>query len=168
MSWWTSTSYNNSNLLYAIEGGQSSSTGSILTKTYDYTLGVRPHICIDTSLSGSATEETVTLAGTWIMNDTLIDLDTSFDEKINCKMVTKSGYTYDLFTISTLKDVACTFDESVSGQTRVVARYLYPSNTWDKAYNEIVREVSTLTFSEGTTCSDEFFTWLKANATKQS
>lgn len=52
MSWWTSTSYNNSNLLYAIEGGQSSSTGSILTKTYDHTLGVRPHICIDTSLSG--------------------------------------------------------------------------------------------------------------------
>lgn len=102
------------------------------------------------------------------MNDTLIDLDTSFDEKINCKMVTKSGYTYDLFTISTVKDVACTFDESVSGQTRVVARYLYPSNIWDKAYNEIVREVSTLTFSEGTTCSDEFFTWLKANATKQS
>lgn len=52
MSWWTSTSYNNSNLLYAIEGGQSSSTGSILTKTYDHTLGVRPHICINTSLSG--------------------------------------------------------------------------------------------------------------------
>lgn len=52
MSWWTSSSSNNSNLLYAIEGGQSLSTGSILTKTYDHTLGVRPHICIDTSLSG--------------------------------------------------------------------------------------------------------------------
>lgn len=52
MSWWTSSSSNNSNLLYTIEGGSSLSTGSIITKIYDHTLGVRPHICIDTSLSG--------------------------------------------------------------------------------------------------------------------
>ena len=101
------------------------------------------------------------------MNDTLTDLDTNFDENINCNMVSKSGSTFDLFNISSLIDVSCAFCESINGQTRVAARYLYPSNEWDDGYyGEVV--VSTLTFSEGTTCSDEFFIWLKANATKQS
>lgn len=157
MSWWTSSAYSN-NTLYAIEGGSSLSTGSILTKTYDSTLGVRPHICIDTSLSGSTTEDNVTLAGTWMFNEPLSAPESLINEYINFtgkEMVTSTPRNFTGARISTTQ-----FDATPEGVLPIVV-YKFAEKTW-------VNKYKYLTFPAGATASDEFIAWLKTNATKQS
>ena len=126
------------------------SDGAISSNHYSVTLGFRPHICIDTSLSG----ETVTLAGTWLLNDILYPTEAKLTEKID---VTHAGSKYTSIIIDPISNKSVTLAIGVGGKTL----YYFDTKNWNGSNH-------TLTFSEGTTCSDEFFTWLKANATKQS
>ena len=161
MSWWTSTSYNNSNLLYAIEGGQSLSTGSILTKTYDHTLGVRPHICIDTSLSGSATEETV-LNGTYLFNaNPTAPAKYPFTETVPYKYGSSSSGIYQsirFYQDTNTKNLCMYYHYSDTSATAV---YNFTTKKWlNDTYKTIIFDNQTV--------SKEFYTWFTANATKQS
>lgn len=126
------------------------SDGAISSNHYSVTLGFRPHICIDTSLSG----ETVTLAGTWLLNDTLYPTEAKLTEKID---VTHAGSKYTSIIIDPISNKSVTLAIGVGGKTL----YYFDTKNWNGSDR-------TLIFSEGTTCSDKFFTWLKANATKQS
>ena len=126
------------------------SNGAISSNHYSVTLGFRPHICIDTSLSG----ETVTLAGTWLLNDTLYPTEAKLTEKID---VTHAGSKYTSIAIDPISNKCVTLTAGVGGKTL----YYFDTKRWNGSDH-------TLIFSEGATCSDEFFTWLKANATKQS
>lgn len=130
------------------------SDGSISSNHYSVTLGFRPHICIDTSLSGSATEDNVTLAGTWLLNNTLYPTEAKLTEKID---VTHAGSKYTSIVIDPISNRDVSLNAGVGGKTL----YYFDTKRWNGSDHTII-------FSEGTTCSDEFFTWLKANATKQS
>ena len=130
------------------------SDGAISSNHYSVTLGFRPHICIDTSLSGSATEDNVTLAGTWLLNNTLYPTEAKLTEKID---VTHAGSKYTSIVIDPISNRCVTLTAGVGGKTL----YYFDTKRWNGSDHTII-------FSEGTTCSDEFFTWLKANATKQS
>ena len=126
------------------------SDGAISSNHYSVTLGFRPHICIDTSLSG----ETVTLAGTWLLNDILYPTEAKLTEKID---VTHAGSKYTSIIIDPISNKSVMLAIGVGGKTL----YYFDTKNWNGSDR-------TLIFSEGTTCSDKFFTWLKANATKQS
>lgn len=161
MSWWTSTSYNNSNLLYAIEGGQSSSTGSILTKTYDHTLGVRPHICIDTSLSGSASEETV-LNGTYLFNaNPTAPAKYPFTETVPYKYGSSSGGIYQsirFYQDTNTKNLCMYYHYS---DTTATAVYNFTTKKWlNDTYKTIIFDNQTV--------SESFYNWIIANTTLSS
>lgn len=126
------------------------SDGAISSNHYSVTLGFRPHICIDISLSG----ETVTLAGTWLLNDTLYPTEAKLTEKID---VTHAGSKYTSIVIDPVSNRDVSLNAGVGGKTL----YYFDTKRWNGSDH-------TITFSEGATCSDVFFTWLKANATKQS
>ena len=126
------------------------SDGAISSNHYSVTLGFRPHICIDTSLSG----ETVTLAGTWLLNDALYPTEAKLTEKID---VTHAGSKYTSIVIDPISNRDVSLNAGVGGKTL----YYFDTKRWNGSDH-------TITFSEGATCSDVFFTWLKANATKQS
>lgn len=126
------------------------SDGAISSNHYSVTLGFRPHICIDTSLS----EETVTLAGTWLLNDTLYPTEAKLTEKID---VTHAGSKYTSIVIDPISNRDVSLNAGVGGKTL----YYFDTKRWNGSDH-------TITFPAGATCSDEFFTWLKANATKQS
>ncbi len=160
MSWWTSSAYS-TNTLYTIEGGSSLSTGSIITKTYDSTLGVRPHICIDTSLSGSATKDDVTLTGTWVLNDTLVAPESDYYETM-AFTAGESSPTMQFTGISLYKTTNQLVYLRETGQSGFMI-YNFANNSYNST-----RMYKTIKFESSATCSDEFFTWLKANAIKQS
>lgn len=130
------------------------SDGAISSNHYSVTLGFRPHICIDTSLS----EETVTLAGTWMFNEPLSAPESLINEYINFtgkEMVTSTPRNFTGARISTTQ-----FDATPTGALPIVV-YKFAEKTW-------VNKYKYLTFPTDATASDEFITWLKANATKQS
>lgn len=126
------------------------SDGAISSNHYSVTLGFRPHICIDTSLS----EETVTLASTWLLNDTLYPTEAKLTEKID---ITHAGSKYTSIVIDPISNRDVSLNARVGGKTL----YYFDTKRWNGSNH-------TITFPTGATCSDEFFTWLKANATKQS
>ena len=130
------------------------SDGAISSNHYSVTLGFRPHICIDTSLSG----ETVILAGTWLLNEPLSAPESLINEYINFtgkEMVTSTPRNFTGARISTTQ-----FDATPTGALPIVV-YKFAEKTW-------VNKYKYLAFPTDATASDEFFTWLKANATKQS
>lgn len=130
------------------------SDGAISSNHYSVTLGFRPHICIDTSLSG----ETVTLAGTWMFNEPLSAPESLINEYINFtgkEMVTSTPRNFTGARISTTQ-----FDATPTGALPIVV-YKFAEKTW-------VNKYKYLTFPTGATASDEFLAWLKTNATKQS
>lgn len=130
------------------------SDGAISSNHYSVTLGFRPHICIDTSLSG----ETIILAGTWMFNDPLSAPESLINEYINFtgkEMVTSTPRNFTGARISTTQ-----FDATPTGALPIVV-YKFAEKTW-------VNKYKYLTFPTDATASDEFITWLKANATKQS
>lgn len=130
------------------------SDGAISSNHYSVTLGFRPHICIDPSLSG----ETITLAGTWMFNDPLSAPESLINEYINFtgkEMVTSTPRNFTGARISTTQ-----FDATPTGALPIVV-YKFAEKTW-------VNKYKYLTFPTDATASDEFITWLKANATKQS
>lgn len=160
MSWWTSSAYSN-NTLYVIEGGSSLSTGSILTKTYDSTLGVRPHICIDTSLSGSATEETI-LNGTYLFNtNPTAPTKYPFTETVPYKYGSSSGGIYQsirFYQDTNTKNLCMYYHYS---DTTVTAVYNFTTKAWlNDTYKTIIFDNQTVT--------KEFYDWFISNATKQS
>lgn len=126
------------------------SNGAISSNHYSVTLGFRPHICIDTSIS----EETVTLAGTWLLNDILYPTEAKLTEKID---VTHAGSKYTSIVIDPISNRDVSLNAGVGGKTL----YYFDTKRWNGSDH-------TITFPAGATCSDEFFIWLKANATKQS
>lgn len=126
------------------------SNGAISSNHYSVSLGFRPHICIDTSIS----EETVTLAGTWLLNDTLNPTEAKLTEKID---VTHTGSNYTSIVIDPISNRDVSLYAGAGGKTL----YYFDTKRWNGSDHTII-------FSEGATCSDEFITWLKANATKQS
>lgn len=160
MSWWTSSAYSN-NTLYAIEGGSSLSTGSILTKTYDSTLGVRPHICIDTSLSGSATEETI-LNGTYLFNtNPTAPTKYPFTEMVPYKYGSSSGGTYQsirFYQDTNTKNLCMYYHYSDATATAV---YNFTTKAWlNNTYKTIIFDNQTVT--------KEFYDWFTANTTLSS
>ena len=146
-AWWTSSP--GSKFVYVVNAD-----GTINDYYPGPSYGFRPHICIDTSLSGSATEGTVTLAGTWLLNDTLNPTEAKLTEKID---VTHAGSKYTSIVIDPISNRDVSLYAGAGGKTL----YYFDTKRWNGSDHNII-------FSEGTTCSDEFFTWLKANATKQS
>lgn len=159
MSWWTSSSYNNSNLLYTIEGGSSLSTGSIITKTYDQTLGVRPHICIDTSLSGSATKETV-LNGTYLFNtNPTAPTEYPFIETVPYKYGSSSGGTYQsirFYQDTNTKNLCMYYHYS---DTTATAVYNFNTKNWlNDTYKTIIFDNQTV--------SESFYDWFITNTSK--
>lgn len=153
--WWTATN-SSGNYIYAINVD-----GLMITQLFNYTgdnIGFRPHICVDTSLSGSATEETVTLAGTWLLNEPLSAPESLINENINFtgkEMVTSTPRNFTGARISTTQ-----FDATPTGTLPIVV-YKFAEKTW-------VNKYKYLTFPADATASDEFIAWLKTNATKQS
>ena len=149
--WWTSSP--NGSYVYRVH-----TDGALNYADPSNGLGFRPHICIDTSLSGSATEETVTLAGTWMFNEPLSAPESLIDENINFtgkEMVTSTPKNFTGARISTTQ-----FDATPTGALPIVV-YKFAEKTW-------VNKYKYLTFPAGATASDEFIAWLKTNATKQS
>ena len=159
MSWWTSSAYS-TNTLYTIVGGSSLDTGSIITKTYDSTLGVRPHICIDTSLSGSATKETV-LNGTYLFNTTLTTPPgTSYTETVQYKYHNGTGGTYNYITFNS-NSGALGMNYHYSSMDSYTSVYNYSTQKWlDDIYRTIIFDNQTVT--------EEFYDWFIANATIKS
>ena len=89
-----------------------------------------------------------------MLNDTLNPTEAKLTEKIN---VTHAGSKYTSIVIDPISNRDVSLYAGAGGKTL----YYFDTKRWNGSDHNII-------FSEGTTCSDEFFTWLKANATKQS
>ena len=160
MSWWTSSGYNSANLIYRIVGGTDSDSGTITTATYDNVLGIRPHICIDTSLSGSDTKETV-LNGTYYFNTTLTTPPgTSYTETVQYKYHNGTGGTYNYITFNS-NSGALGMNYHYSSMDSYTSVYNYSTQKWlDDIYRTIIFDNQTVT--------EEFYDWFIANATIKS
>lgn len=160
MGWWTSSGYNSANLIYRIVGGTSSDSGTITTATYDNVLGIRPHICIDTSLSGSDTKETV-LNGTYLFNTTLTTPPgTSYTETVQYKYYNGTGGTYNYITFNS-NSGALGMNYHYNSMDSYTSVYNYSTQKWlDDIYRTIIFDNQTVT--------EEFYDWFIANATIKS
>ena len=142
-SWWISTP--NGSYVYAV-----SSSGVATSTAPTSSFAFRPHICIDTSLSSSATK---TLSGTWTFNDTVNAPSTTLQQSINFTAYNKSMIyikaTPDPFTI-------------VYGETASTNHVVY--NTTSK-WNYSIAGLQKVTFTSEQEVSDEFYEWFTANAT---
>ena len=158
--WWTSSGYNITNSVYRVVGGTSSDSGTIITATYDNVLGFRPHICIDTSLSGSATKETV-LNGTYLFNTTLTTPPgTSYTETVQYKYHNGTGGTYNYITFNS-NSGALGMNYHYSSMDSYTSVYNYSTQKWlDDIYRTIIFDNQTVT--------EEFYDWFIANATIKS
>ena len=134
--------------------------GAISSNHYSATLGFRPHICIDTSLSGSDTKET-TLNGTYLFNTTLTTPPgTSYTETVQYKYHNGTGGTYNYITFNS-NSGALGMNYHYNSMDSYTSVYNFSTQKWlDDIYRTIIFDNQTVT--------EEFYDWFIANAAIKS
>lgn len=110
------------------------------------------------SVWGGVTPEptpTPTLEGTWVLNDTLNAPTNWNTQLINGTIATSQGNS-PLYSI-----------QYVNNKMHFYMSAVQISSTYDFETNQWANKVNSATFPSGATASDDFITWLAANATKQ-
>ena len=102
-----------------------------------------------------------TLEGTWVLNDTLSEPDTAFNENVAFTATNTYG--------TIINPAGVRFVSSTSGSYLELKPstlvYYYATNAW--ATGQTNNKYNKWTFPSGATASDNFITWLAANAAKQ-
>lgn len=109
---------------------------------------------------GVTPEPTPTLEGMWVLNDTLVEPESTFYETVaftagvSSPTLSFTGINYGSATrqLVYLRE---------AGQSSFMI-YNFANNSWNSQ-----RTYKTINFSSGATASDDFITWLASNATKQ-
>ena len=125
---------------------------------YLYDLTQQKWISLDGTPFGEVTPEptpTPTLEGTWLLNDTLVAPGTSLAQVISGTIVTAQGNA-PLYSIQYVNNKMHFYMSAV----QIYSTYDFDTNQW-------ANKVNSATFPSGATASDDFITWLAANATKQ-
>lgn len=124
------------------------------------------------SLDGTPFEEitpepspTPTLEGTWVLNDTLSVPENWSSEDVEFTATNTAGTTYSVIKVSLTEGSSSgkTLNLSSGQSSKIV--YWFQTNAW--ATGEINNKYNNWTFLTGATASDDFITWLAANAIKQ-
>lgn len=132
---------------------------------YLYDITQQKWISLDgTPFGGGVTPEptpTPTLEGTWLLNDTLIAPENTLDLYISFTgtAINSYGQTVSQDFNHEYIDKAHLYCR-VTSTSQTLTIYNFETNAWDQKYNK-------WTFPSGATASDDFITWLAANATKQ-
>lgn len=125
---------------------------------YLYDITQQKWISLDGTPFGGVTPEptpTPTLEGTWLLNDTLVAPGTSLAQVISGTIVTAQGNA-PLYSIQYVNNKMHFYISAV----QIYSTYDFDTNQW-------ANKVNSATFPSGATASDDFITWLAANATKQ-
>ena len=102
------------------------------------------------------------LAGTWTLNETLNPASNTINETVAFSATTPGG-SFNGVKISVGSTGTTTAGFYINAST-TFAVYQFSNNSWVDAS----RKITQITFAAGATASDEFMTWLVANATKAS
>lgn len=149
-TWWTSSLYDNSSN-HPVYGVTTGGIFSVSSPSSAY--GFRPHICIDTSLSGSDVKiDAKILAGTYTFKNTL----TSVSNDIT------GAFVYSTNSINMIKMIFTTgnilqYWKDTSNYTPV-----YDNTSWrDSIFKTVIIPYDT-------TVDTDFYTWFTSNTTKTS
>lgn len=117
-----------------------------------------------TDIGGGVTPEpgpTPTLEGTWVLNDRLYAPESPFSAVVDytANFTSTGNSVWKSVSVSNILSFNKNADET-GGYTM----YRFETNAWD---NVRAGAVKSITFNTGATASDNFVTWLAANATKQ-
>lgn len=128
---------------------------------YLYDLTQQKWISLDgTPFGGGVTPEptpTPTLEGTWVLNERLYAPESAFTETVSFQAAAPDG---GLTNVSKIFTENAKLKYNIQTSISIYTMYDFSTNTWDHKY-------SKWTFPSGATASDDFITWLAANATKQ-
>lgn len=100
---------------------------------------------------------TPTLEGTWVLNERLYALESAFTETVSFQAAAPDG---GLTNVSKIFTENAKLKYNIQTSISIYTMYDFSTNTWDHKYPK-------WTFPSGATASDDFITWLAANATKQ-
>ena len=111
-------------------------------------------------LGGVTPEPTPTLEGTWVLNDTLVapESDFSVHTSFTVGSSVSTQYAASLIRTYTTSGLHRLSVQLTTGTENVL--YNFGTNAWEYKYKYLI-------FPSGATASDDFITWLAANATKQ-
>ena len=102
------------------------------------------------------------LAGTWVLNDTLNPALNTINETVAFSATTPGGsFNGVKIGVGSTGTTTATFYLNAS---TIYTTYQFSNNSWVDSS----RKITQITFATGATASDEFMTWLVANATKTS
>lgn len=128
---------------------------------YLYDLTQQKWISLDgTPFGGGVTPEptpTPTLEGTWGLNERLYAPESAFTETVSFQAAAPDG---GLTNVSKIFTENAKLKYNIQTSISIYTMYDFSTNTWDRKYPK-------WTFPSGATASDDFITWLAANATKQ-
>lgn len=128
---------------------------------YLYDLTQQKWISLDgTPFGGGVTPEptpTPTLEGTWVLNERLYAPESAFTETVSFQAAAPDG---GLTNVSKIFTENAKLKYNIQTSISIYTMYDFSTNTWDHKYPK-------WTFPSGATASDDFITWLAANATKQ-
>ena len=128
---------------------------------YLYDLTQQKWISLDgTPFLGGVTPEptpTPTLEGTWVLNERLYAPESAFTETVSFQAAAPDG---GLTNVSKIFTENAKLKYNIQTSISIYTMYDFSTNTWDHKYPK-------WTFPSGATASDDFITWLAANATKQ-
>ena len=119
---------------------------------------------VATDIGGGVTPEpgpTPTLEGTWVLNERLYAPESAFSAVVDytANFTSTGNSAWKSVSVSNILSFNKNADET-GGYTM----YRFETNAWD---NVRAGAVKSITFNTGATASDDFITWLVANATKQ-
>lgn len=126
---------------------------------YLYDLTQQKWISLDGTPFGGVTPEptpTPTLEGTWVLNDTLTAPESSTLTQVISGTIATSQGNSPLYSIQYVNNKMHFYMSAV----QIYSTYDFETNQW-------ANKVTSATFPSGATASDDFITWLAANATKQ-
>ena len=127
---------------------------------YLYDLTQQKWISLDGTPFGGVTPEptpTPTLEGTWVLNERLYAPESAFTETVSFQAAAPDG---GLTNVSKIFTENAKLKYNIQTSISIYTMYDFSTNTWDHKYPK-------WTFPSGATASDDFITWLAANATKQ-
>lgn len=102
-------------------------------------------------------QELPELAGTWVLNERLYAPESAFTETVSFQAAAPDG---GLTNVSKIFTENAKLKYNIQTSISIYTMYDFSTNTWDHKYPK-------WTFPSGATASDDFITWLAANATKQ-
>lgn len=117
-------------------------------------------VSLDGTPFGGVTPEptpTPTLEGTWVLNERLYAPESAFTETVSFQAAAPDG---GLTNVSKIFTENAKLKYNIQTSISIYTMYDFSTNTWDHKYPK-------WTFPSGATASDDFITWLAANATKQ-